>query len=151
MEEAYARSEERNQAAREELKPLHEGERPRAVTAGAIVSLIIALIFWVSGVIAIFDAVEVRGEQPRPVPLFLFALVLTVMAWGMWRARYWAVLGFQALLVLLLISASAGLVQATSLLQAVGTALLLAGLGALFYFMIKAMARIQMPQRVPRD
>jgi hypothetical protein len=30
-------------------------------------------------------------------------------------------------------------------LQAVGTTLLLLGSGALFYFMIRAMARIQMP------
>ena len=35
------------------------------------------------------------------------------MAYGMWRARYWAVLGFQALLVLILIAASLGLLQAT--------------------------------------
>jgi threonine/homoserine/homoserine lactone efflux protein len=65
----------------------------------------------------------------------------------MWRARYWAVLGFQALLVLLLVAASLGLVQATSVAQALGTTLLIAGAGTLFWFMIKAMARIQMPQR----
>ena len=69
------------------------------------------------------------------------------MAYGMWRARYWAVLGFQALLVIVLIAASLGLVQATKLAQAIGTSVLIVGAGALFYFMIKAMARIQMPQR----
>ncbi len=38
-----------------------------------------------------------------------------VMAWGMWRARYWAVLGFQLLLVFLIFSAVFGLaVQASS-------------------------------------
>ena len=39
----------------------------------------------------------------------------------MWRARYWAVLGFQALLVIVLVAASLGLVQATDGLQAIGT------------------------------
>ena len=38
-----------------------------------------------------------------------------------------------------------GLVVVTSVFQAVGTVLLLLGSGALFYFMIRAMARIQMP------
>ena len=34
----YARAEERNQAAREALKPLAEGERPTVVTVGAVVA-----------------------------------------------------------------------------------------------------------------
>ena len=35
--------------------------------------------------------------------------LMGTMAYGMWRARYWAVLGFQALLVIVLIAASLGL------------------------------------------
>ena len=63
----------------------------------------------------------------------------------MWRARYWAVLGFQTLLLLMMLASAFGLVVVGSVLQAVGTLLLLVGSGALFYFMIRAMARIQMP------
>jgi hypothetical protein len=71
-----------------------------------------------------------------------------VMAWGMWRARYWAVLGFQLLLVFLIFSAVFGLaVQATSVGQFVATFALLAVAGSFFFFMVKAMARIQMPNR----
>ncbi len=73
------------------------------------------------------------------------------MAWGMWRARYWAVLGFQAFLALTMLSATLGLIQVETILEAVGTVLVLAIAGTLFYFMIKAMARIQMPERTPRD
>ena len=40
--------------------------------------------------------------------------------------------------------------SATSALQAIGTSLLIVVCGALFYFMVKAMARIQMPTRDPR-
>jgi hypothetical protein len=69
----------------------------------------------------------------------------------MWRARYWAVLGFQTLLLLLILTATGGLVLARSALQAVTTGLLLAAAGTLFWFMVKAMARIQMPARLPRD
>ena len=76
------------------------------------------------------------------------ALLMGVMAWGMWRARYWAVLGFQLLLVFLIFSAVFGLaVQASSVGPVRGHLGLLAVSGTLFYFMVKAMARIQMPTR----
>jgi hypothetical protein len=65
----------------------------------------------------------------------------------MWKARYWAVLGFQALLVIVLVAGSLGLLQATTWAEAAGTTALIVAAGALFYFMIKAMARIQMPHR----
>jgi hypothetical protein len=141
----------RDRAAREALEPLREGERPGAVTVGAAVSTLIALVFWVSAVVALVTDVEVSGSEPSAGPLILFAAVLTLMAYGMWRARYWAVLGFQALLVLIMLSAALGLVQVRTVLEAAGTTLLLAGAGTLFYFMVKALARIQMPQRLPRE
>jgi hypothetical protein len=146
-----SRSELKDRAARGALEPLREGERPGAVTVGAVVSTLIAVVFWVSAAVALVADVEVSGSEPKPAPLVLFALVLTLMAYGMWRARYWAVLGFQALLALIMLSAGVGLVQVTTVLQAIGTLLILAGAGALFYFMVKALARIQMPQRLPRD
>jgi hypothetical protein len=146
----YAGAEERNRAAREALEPLRAGERPTAVTVGAVVSTVIALVFCVSAVLAI-AGVEVNDDQPNPVPVLVLAGVLTAMAYGMWRARYWAVLGFQTLLLLLILTAAGGLVLAGSALQALGTGLLLIGAGTLFWFMVKAMARIQMPERLPRD
>ena len=70
-----------------------------------------------------------------------------VMAWGMWRARYWAVLGFQMLLVLpdLRRRRSAWCWPATAAPGRRHALVLRVGLGTLFYFMVKAMARIQMP------
>jgi hypothetical protein len=146
---ATSRSEAKDEAARKALEPLREGERPGAVTVGATVASLIALVFWVSAAVAITTDVEVDGTAPEPFPLILFAAVLTLMAYGMWRARYWAVLGFQALLALVMLSAGLGLVQVTTILQAVGTLAVLAGAGTLFYFMVKALARIQMPTRLP--
>jgi hypothetical protein len=143
----YARAEQRNREAREKLEPLEQGERPGAVTVGAIISAVIALIFWVSTVIAAAGSTTVSGRHPNPVQLGLVAVIVSVMAVGMWRSRYWAVLGFQTLLVLLLLAAAAGLVTAITVWQVIGTVLLMAGAGALFYFMIRAMARIQMPGR----
>ncbi len=140
------RYEERNAEARARLEPLERGERPSAVTFGAVVSVLLALVFTVSTVIAAIGSVDVQGRHPPAAPLALFAAVLWVMAWGMWRARYWAVLGFQMILVLVMLSSGLGLIAVQTVLQAVGSTLLLAGSGVLFYFMIRAMARIQMPE-----
>jgi hypothetical protein len=138
------RYEERNAEARAKLEPLEPGERPGAVTVGAIVAAVLAVIFTVSAVLAI-AGVEAGDREIRPAPVVAFAIVFWVMTIGMWRARYWAVLGFQTLLLLMILASAFGLVVVTSVLQAVGTTLLLLGAGALFYFMIRAMARIQMP------
>jgi hypothetical protein len=146
----YARAEERNRAAREALEPLQEGERPTVVTVGAVVSAIVAAVFWVSAVLAI-AGVEVDNDQPNPVPVLALAVVTTAMAYGMWRARYWAVLGFQTVLMLVILLAAIGLVLVGNAIQAIATALLLIGAGTLFWFMVKAMARIQMPTRLPRE
>jgi hypothetical protein len=144
------RYEERNAEARAKLEPLEPGERPRAVTAGAIVSGVLAVIFTVSAVLAI-AGVDAGGRDIKPLPIVTFAVVFWVMALGMWRARYWAVLGFQTLLLLMMLASAFGLVVVNSVLQAVGTTLLLLGSGALFYFMIRAMARIQMPSSPGAD
>jgi steroid 5-alpha reductase family enzyme len=146
MERGYAKAEERNQEAREALEPLAEGERPLVVTIGAVVAALIAL----SIVIGYLADTEVNGEKPRFLQVLAPALLMGIMAWGMWRARYWAVLGFQLILVFLIFSAVYGLaLQAATVPQVLATLALLAVAGSFFFFMVKAMARIQMPTRNP--
>jgi hypothetical protein len=147
-EPAPSRSEIKDADARAALEPLQEGERPGAVTAGALISVAVALLSVIG--YALWDVVQ---DKPRPplVGVVVFVAVFGVMAWGMWHARYWAVLGFQTVLVLVLVLTALGIVAATTILQVVGDLVLLAGSGGLFYLMIRAMARIQMPERVPRE
>ena len=151
------RTEAKDAAAREALQALAEDERPTVVTIGAVISALIALstiIGYAAGVEVTkigSDGIE-QGEDQAPLASVIAAVALMgTMAYGMWRARYWAVLGFQALLVIVLVAASLGLVQATEWPQALGTVVLIAAAGAMFFFMIKAMARIQMPERAPRE
>ena len=144
QERMARRYEERNAEARAKLEPLERGERPRVVTVAAVVSALLVLVFAVSAVLAI-AGVDAGGRNVKPVPIIVFGGVLFAMTVGLWRARYWAVLGFQTVLLLVMLASAFGLVVVNSLLQAVGTTLLLLGSGALFYFMIRAMARIQMP------
>jgi hypothetical protein len=144
MEHGYARAEERNREVRESLPPLDEGERPLVVTIGAVIAALVAISI-VGGYLA---GVQVEGDKPRLAQVLAPALIMGVMAWGMWRARYWAVLGFQLILVFLIFSAVFGLaVQVSTLAQFGATFGLLLVAGSLFYFMVKAMARIQMPSR----
>jgi hypothetical protein len=102
----------------------------------------------VSIVVGYLTGAKVNGEKPAFVQILAPALLMGTMAWGMWRARYWAVLGFQMVLVLLIFSAVFGLAaQAASVAQVAATLGLLAVTGTFFWLMVKAMARIQMPNR----
>ena len=148
MTRGYAKAEQRNQEAREVLQPLAEGERPTVVTIGAVVAALISI----SIAVGYAAGVEVNGAQPKLPQVVAPMVIMGVMSWGMWHARYWAVLGFQLMLVIVLFSAFFGLlVGVASVSQAIGTVALLAVAGTFFFFMVKAMARIQMPTRLPRE
>jgi hypothetical protein len=151
MRAGYAGAEAKNEAVRQSLEPLAPGERPRVVTVGAIFSLVVALIFWVSAGVAAMGA-EVNGQQPNVAQLVATALLMSIMFLGLWQAKYWAVLGFQMLLVLLILAGVLGIVAtATTLVEIVATSLLVVGLSLMFWHMVRAMARIQMPERPSRD
>jgi hypothetical protein len=143
-----ARYEERNRAARQTLEPLPEGERPAVVTVAAVISMTIALLS-----IAGFALWDVLRDDPRPngVGAVSFAILVGAMAYGLWRTRYWAVLGFQAALVLVILAATLQMISALTVGLLIGNLVIVAIAGTLFYFMIKAMARIQLPERAPRE
>ncbi len=146
MAEGYAKAEVRNQEARAALEPLAAGERPPVVTVGAVLSALVAL----SIVVTYLGGVKVNGETPKFAAVAAPALITGVLAWGMWRARYWAALAFQVVLVFLIFCALYGLlVEADTLAGFAVTLGLLALSGGLFLYMVKAMARIQMPERAP--
>lgn len=138
-----SRSERKEAEARAALVPLEEGERPLAVTIGAIATVAVML----ANIVVYAAGVEVRGDRPAAVSFFAFAAVMLMMAWGLWRARYWAVLGLQALLALLILIVSLVALKSESVIDVVISLGILVPSCALFYFLIKAMARIQMPER----
>jgi hypothetical protein len=146
----YARSRAKNDAARAALKPLAPGERPTAVTVGAIVAVVIAA----ANVIAMIAGWNNLGgdiDEGRAASFtVLWSIILLVVAWGMWRSRYWAVLGMQTLLGITLVLAALSLMTANSIGSVLILLVILAATGALFWFMVKAMARIQMPERPTR-
>ena len=141
----YARGREKDEAARAALRPLPEGERPPAVTVGAVVAAVAAIANLVALAIA-YDSDEGR----KTTATVLGTVILVVVAVGMWRARYWAVLGMQTLLAITMILGSLALVTAVSVPAGALAIAIVAASGTLFWFLIKAMARIQMPERPGR-
>ena len=69
------------------------------------------------------------------------------MGYGMWRTRYWAVLGFQAVMGILMVGAFLSLIAAASIAGALTALFILLGAGTFFWFTVKAMARIQIPDK----
>lgn len=137
MARGYARAREKDEEARAALEPLEPGERPLAVTVGAAVAALGGL----SNIVALVFGFGQAG------PLVLGTFISGLVAFGMWRARYWAVLGMQTILAFTIVGGSIALLFASSVGYAAIAILIVGGAGTLFWFLIKAMARIQMPER----
>jgi hypothetical protein len=142
----YERSRQKDEAARRKLKPLAPGERPTAVTVGAIAAALIALANLVAVILGWDGGTDADAGQALAGSLLVTAVVF-IVAVGMWRAKYWAVLGMQTLLAITIVICSLALVTATSIVAALILVVMLAAAGTLFWFLVKAMARIQMPER----
>jgi len=142
-----ARTEARNAALRDSLEPLAPGERPGAVTVAAV----LAALLGVANLMLLATGYEVQGgEGGGPIGVVLFAVIMAAAAVGLWRAKYWAVLGFQALLAITVLIAALSLGVASNALAVVLCVAIVAAGGLLFYKLIRAMARIQMPARPGR-
>jgi hypothetical protein len=144
MRRGYARAEERNAEVRAQLAPLAPGERPPAL----VVATVVAALLGTANLVALIAGVEVQGEQPTAVGVLAFCVVMYVAAAGLWLARYWAVLGFEALLGLIVLFFSLFLLRASNVLAVVVCVAIIGVAGWLFWKLIRVMGRIQAPQRV---
>jgi amino acid transporter len=142
MGRGYARSRAKDDEARARLEPLAPGERPTAVTVGALVAVALAIANVVA-MIARYDPDEAR----KTAGTLLVTAGLVVIAVGMWRAKYWAVLGMQSLLALTIVAAAVGSLTALNVNAVILVVAILVPACTLFWFLVKAMARIQMPAR----
>ena len=134
-----ARPPAREEQARAELLPLGPDERPPALLIAVGVCVLLAVAVLVGG-LTIHDLSSHGGSLPGAIFL---AGILVLLALGMYRRRYAAVLGFEALLAFQIIVTSLALVVASTL-AAAGGCLLAIGLGGwLFWKLVRVMGRIQ--------
>jgi len=92
------------------------------------------------GATTVHDLSRRGGSLPGGL---LLAAVLALLARGMYRRRYWAVLGFEALLAFQVIVTSLALVVASTL-TAAAICFVSIGLGGwLFWKLVRVMGRIE--------
>jgi hypothetical protein len=134
-------------AARAELQPLAPGERPLAIKLAAALAALIGL-----GNIALLSTGWQMTEGPQPSLLQSLALpvFMLVCAVAMWQRRYWALVAFQAILATSIIFAFLFLLRASNLEAVLLCGGVLAVCGTLFWFLVRAMARVQMPRDASR-
>jgi hypothetical protein len=139
-----SRSERRNAAVRATLTPYRRGERPWSIVVGAVLA---ALTGGVQLVLFLADVkLRVAGTHAAAGSTIVFAALMFTCAVGMWLMRYWAVLGFMALLAIAVTNFSLALLKVSNLL---GLAIALAGIvlpGFLFFKLVRVLSRIQMPR-----
>ncbi len=137
------RSPSREEIARATLKPLGEDERPPALLVAVAVATALALIVIV-GALTIHGLHRHGGSLPGGVFL---AGVLGLLALGMYRRRYWAVLSFEALLAFQILVTSLALVVSSTLLAAGLCLVSIVLAGWLFWKLVRVMGRIQAGER----
>jgi hypothetical protein len=135
------RSERRNAEVRARLRPLAPGERPRVLVVAAVVAAGLAGLNLLLALLA--DDVE-GGQLTFTVAQ---AVVLLVVAGGIWRRRYLAVLAFQALLAFQILNFTIGAMLGDRWLVQLGFAVLVIALGWLFWKLVPTLARLQTPAR----
>jgi hypothetical protein len=139
-----SRSAQRDAKLRATLEPLAPGERPWPIVVGAILAALtggVQLVLFLAGV-----KLKVGGTHAAAGPTIVFAVVMFVCAIGMWMLRYWAVLGFMALLAIGATNFALALLKVSN---ALGLLIALAGItipGFLFFKLVRVLSRIQMPK-----
>ena len=136
-------SEERNAAVRAALEPLEPGERPWSLK----IAVLLAVLIGGGDLVAVIidGQFKVGGAHAGAGGVILFSVLMLVCAVGMWQLRYWAVLGFQAILAFVILFFSLLGLRAANVLAVVTALIVVGGGGWLFYKLVRVLSRIQMP------
>ncbi len=133
-----------DELARATLQPLGADERPAALLVASGVALVLAVTL-IIGTLTVHDLSRRGGSLPAGVFL---AGVFALLASGMYQRRYWAVLGFEALLAFQILVTSLALVVASTVLAALACVLSIGLGGWLFWKLVRVMGRIQAGERL---
>jgi hypothetical protein len=142
----YARARDRDDAIRAGLVPLAPDERPLPLRLSAALAALLCL----GNLALVVSGAHVDGKRPVLAAL-VFAALMAAAAVGIWKGRYGAVLGFEALLACLLLWAALSLLVASNLAAALLCLAVFAVAGPLFWLEIRVMARMQATRRAAED
>src|SRR5436190_159634 len=124
----------KNAAARAKLAPLRDGERPAAVTVGAVAMAALAVL----EMAAFVAGLKINGKPARVQLVLPFVVGSGYLALSLWRSRYWAVVLLQALLAFAILLFAVLLLIASNLAAVLVCLALIAAAGTLFWFLVKA-------------
>ncbi len=142
------RSEQRNAAVRATLVPFAAGERPWSIKIAALIALSVGAGDLVDVILG--GRSSFGGTHTGVAGVVLFSLLMIVCAVGMWQMRYWAVLGFQAVLAIVVLIFALLLVRASNLLGFVVPIVIIGAGGTLFFKLVRVLSRLQMPKHPGR-
>ena len=137
-----SRSERRNAQIRAGLIPMGSGERPWPIMVSAVLAGVVGL----GNLIAFAAGLKIAGKHPNAGGVVIFSVLMLVCAIGLWRLWYGAVLGFMALLAIIVTVFALLLIEASNLLGLVVALAVIVGAGYLFYKLVRVLSRIQMPR-----
>ena len=138
-----AKTEAKNAAVRATLEPLAAGERPPWVSYAAVLAALLGVLN-----IALYVAgVRVTGGKATLTGTVGVGVVLLACAIGMWRRSYSAVLAFELVLGVTAVFSGLSLVVVETVAGAARSLVVFLAASLFFYKLIRAMARLQMPQR----
>ena len=101
----------------------------------------VQLVLFLAGV-----KLSVSGSHAKAGSTIVFGGLMFVCAGGVWFMRYWAVLGFMALLALFCTYFGLALIKVSSLLGLLIAVVGLSACGWLFWKLVRVLSRIQMPR-----
>ena len=109
--------------------------------------MLIAVLIGAGDLIAVLvdGQFNVGGAHTGAGGVIVFSVLMLVCAVGMWQLRYWAVLGFQAILAFVILFFALLGLRAANLLAVVAAVIVVGGGGWLFYKLVRVLSRIQMP------
>ena len=137
-----SRTERRNAEVRAGLVPMTAGERPWPI----VVSAVLAGVVGVGNLVAFAAGLKIDGKHPAAGGVVVFSVLMIACAIGLWRLWYGAVLGFMALLAIIVTVFALLLIEASNLLGLVVALAVIVGAGYLFYKLVRVLSRIQMPR-----
>jgi hypothetical protein len=140
--EELSRSQRRDAEARARLTPIAEGERPPVI----VVSTAVAAVVGLANLVAFIAGVKIGGKHPAAGGIFVFSALMLACAIGLWRLWYGAVLGFMALLAIIVTIFALLLIEASNVLGLIVAVLVIVGAGYLFFKLVRVLSRIQMPR-----
>jgi hypothetical protein len=132
----------REDEARARLTPLAPGERPWPLLVGVVLATASGL----GNLIAYAAGTKIAGKHPAPGGIIIFSVVMLICAAGMWRHWYPAVLGFMALLVIVILLFSLFFIEASNALGFLIAPLIVLGAGFLLWKFVGVLGRIQLPE-----